>query len=204
MSDPGPTVVAFRHGETEWSRSGRHTGVTDVELTARGEAEAEGLRPAVLGSRPDLVLCSPRHRARRTAELAGLTPYVIDPDLAEWDYGDFEGLTSDEIHHRVPGWTIWSGPWPAGETATQVSARADRVVRRILCEPAGSRVAVVAHGHFLRVLAARWIGEPARHGRFLALDTATFGELGWEHAERVLRRWNAPVARTAPPGAGQQ
>ena len=139
------------------------------------------------------MLCSPLRRARRTAELAGLTPYQVDPDLAEWDYGDFEGRTSDEIHRSIPGWTIWDGPWVGGETAGQVAARADRAIRRILCQPPGSRVAVVAHGHVLRVLAARWLDQPARHGRHLALDTGTVGELGWEHTYRVVRRWNAPV-----------
>ncbi len=193
MSVPGPVVVLFRHGETEWSRSGRHTGTTDLELTAGGEREAEALRPTASSPPPDLVLCSPLRRARRTAELAGLTPYRVDPDLAEWDYGDFEGRTSDEIHRSVPGWTIWDGPWPGGETAGQVAARADRAIRRILCEPAGSRVAVVAHGHVLRVLAARWLGQPARSGRWLALDTGTLGELGWEHAGPVVRHWNAPA-----------
>jgi len=193
VSVPGPIVVLFRHGETDWSRSGRHTGTTERDLTPRGEREAEALAPAASDPRPDLVLCSPLRRARRTAELAGLTPYQVDEDLAEWDYGDFEGRTSAEIHLSVPGWTIWDGPWIGGETSGQVAARADRAIRRILCQPPGSRVAVVAHGHVLRVLAARWLGEPARHGRFLALDTGTVGELGWEHTHRVVRRWNAPV-----------
>ncbi len=190
MSDSRPSVVLVRHGETKWSRTGRHTGRTDVGLTAEGEVQVKALRGLLADFRPALVLSSPRTRALRTAELAGLTPYQVDEDLQEWDYGDFEGLTTAEIRRVVPGWTVWSGPWPGGETAGQVAARADRVVRRVLGEPDGSTVVLVAHGHLLRVLAARWIGEPARSGRLLALGTAAVCELGWEHEERVLRRWH--------------
>lgn len=200
VTDPGPHVVLVRHGETEWSRARRHTGRTDLELTATGEAQAGALRPLLARQPPDVVLCSPLRRARRTAELAALTPYEVDDDLREWDYGDFEGLTSAEIARSVPGWSIWDGPWPGGETAAQVTARVDRAVQRILREPAGARVAVVAHGHLLRSLAARWLGEPLRLGRLLGLDTATVCELGWEHRHRVLRRWNVRPEGGAPPG----
>jgi broad specificity phosphatase PhoE len=194
MSDQGPDVVLVRHGETEWSLSGRHTGRTDLDLTETGEAQAKAACALLGDSRFDLVLTSPMRRARRTAELAGLTPYELDEDLKEWDYGDFEGLTSDQIHERFPGWTVWRGPWPGGETAEDTAARADRVVRRILHLGPGARVAVVAHGHILRVVAARWLQQDVAVGRLLALDTATVSELGWEHDVRVVRRWNVAPA----------
>jgi broad specificity phosphatase PhoE len=190
MSDQGPDVVLVRHGETEWSLSGRHTGRTDLDLTPAGEAQAKAAGTLLGDGHFDLVLTSPMRRARRTAELAGLTPYALDEDLREWDYGDFEGLTSAEIHERFPGWTIWDGPWPGGETDRDTAARADRVVRQILHLGPGARVAVVAHGHILRVLAARWLDQEVSVGRLLALDTATISELGWEHDVRVVRRWN--------------
>jgi broad specificity phosphatase PhoE len=194
MSAQGPDVVLVRHGETEWSLSGRHTGRTDIDLTPTGEEQAKAASTVLGQGTFDLVLTSPMRRARKTAELAGLTPYELDEDLREWDYGDFEGITSDEIHETIPGWTVWDGPWPGGETDADVSARADRVVRRILHLGPGVRVAVVAHGHILRVLAARWLDEEVRLGRLLALDTATVSELGWEHDVRVVRRWNAAPA----------
>ncbi len=190
MPNPGTTLLLVRHGETEWSRDGRHTGRTDLELTTAGERQAKELRPLLERWPSDAVLCSPLQRARRTAELAGLLPYDVDDDLREWDYGDFEGLTSDEIHESLPGWSIWDGPWRGGESAADVAARADRVIRRALGEGPGRRVALVAHGHVLRSLAARWLGEPVRTGRFLGLDTSTVCELGWEHANPVIHRWN--------------
>ena len=194
MSAIGPDVVLLRHGETEWSLSGQHTGRTDLDLTPRGEAQAKAAGTMVGDAGFDLVLTSPMRRARRTAELAGLTPYEIDEDLREWDYGDFEGLTSEEIHDRIPNWTIWDGPWPGGETDEDVAARADRVVRKILHLGPGARAAVVAHGHILRVLAARWLQQDVTLGRFLALGTATVSELGWEHEVRVVHRWNVAPA----------
>ena len=190
MSDHGPQVVLVRHGETEWSRTGQHTGRTDLELTAAGEEQAKAAA-ALIGPEPfDLVLTSPLRRARHTAELAGLTPYEIDDDLREWDYGDYEGMTTAEIHETVPDWDIWRGPWPGGETSAEVGARADRVVRRLLVSGPRTRVAVVAHGHILRVLAARWIEAEVATGRRLALETAAVSELGWEHESRVIRRWD--------------
>lgn len=149
-----------------------------------------------------MVICSPMLRARRTAELAGLretgaadATVEIDRDLREWDYGDFEGLTTPEIRERHPDWSIWDGPWPGGETAPDVAARADRVVARILSSGVDD-VVVVGHGHFSRALAARWVGAGVGAGRWLDLDTASVSELGWSRDERVIRRWNL-VAVTA-------
>jgi probable phosphoglycerate mutase len=184
-----------RHGETEWSRSGQHTGRTDLELTAEGEAEARRVGAALSGVTFDQVWCSPLRRARRTAELAGLAPYAVTDDLREWDYGELEGLTTPEIQERYPGWSIWDGPWPGGESADEVEARADRLIARILDDAAGvARLALVGHGHFSRVLSARWVGEPVGSGRWLDLDTATWSELGWSRGARVLRHWNVPAS----------
>jgi len=189
-----PTVTLVRHGATEWSTAGRHTGRTDIALTAEGEAEAKGLGALFAGVAFDLVLVSPLQRARVTAELAGLTPYELDDDLQEWDYGDLEGLTTPQIQETLPAWSIWSGPWPGGESPEQVGERSDRVLRRAMLDGSGERVALVAHGHILRALAARWLGQPVGAGRWLALDTATSCELGWEHGGPVVHRWNVPPA----------
>lgn len=194
---PGePLVWLIRHGQTEWSANGRHTGRTDIDLTAAGEEQACALVPFVSGLDVDLIVCSPRSRARRTAELAGLTPYEVDEDLQEWDYGRFEGRTTAEIQHDLPGWTIWDGPWDGGETADQVGARADRLIARVRSDGAG-RIALVGHGHFSRVLAARWVGAPVRAGRWLEFDTASWSNLGWDRGTAVLSHWNVPVG---PPG----
>lgn len=187
-----PLVWLFRHGQTEWSRDGRHTGRTDLPLTEVGETQAAALGPTVSRIGVELVLCSPRVRARRTAELAGLVPYEVTDDLQEWDYGDFEGRTTPDIHSVVPGWSIWDGPWCAGETATDVTRRADRLIDRVRRCGAG-RVALVGHGHFSRVTAARWVGTEAAAGRWLALDTATWSELGWDRGTPVVSHWNVPV-----------
>lgn len=190
MSEYGPDLILVRHGETEWSLSGQHTGRTELDLTPRGEDQAKAASN-LLGARPiDRVIVSPRNRARHTADLAGLVPFEIDEDLAEWDYGDFEGLTSAQIHEHYPGWEIWTGPWPGGETATEVEARADRIVAKVMEAGPDRRVALVAHGHILRVLATRWIEMEVTAGRRLALDTAAVSELGWEHTSRVVHRWN--------------
>jgi probable phosphoglycerate mutase len=187
---PGPNVVLLRHGETAWSLSGQHTGRTDLALTDLGEAEARAQGERLAGRRFSLALTSPLKRASRTAELAGLTDVVADPDLSEWDYGDFEGLTTPEIRQRIPGWSIWTGPWPGGETIDDVARRADRVVARLRTCPAGAATAVVGHGHQLRILAARWLGAEPSAGRWLALGTASISELGWEHATAVIQHWN--------------
>ncbi|ETK36065.1 histidine phosphatase family protein [Microbispora sp. ATCC PTA-5024] len=200
-------VILLRHGETEWSRAGRHTGRTDVPLTARGEEQARALARVVGDRAFALVLVSPAQRARRTAELAGVGRYEVDPDLWEWDYGGYEGVTTPEIRESRPGWYLWrDGVVPGddahpGESVDRVGERADKVVARIgAAAPAqdGNRdgdgdVLIVAHGHFLRVLAARWLGLPAADGRFFRLDTGTFSTLGHEHGEPVLLTWNAPV-----------
>jgi probable phosphoglycerate mutase len=185
-----------RHGETEWSRDRKHTGRTDIPLTPRGEQQAGALGPlfgSLLGSLPPaLVLVSPRQRARRTAELAGLVPCTVDQDVAEWDYGEYEGLTTPEIRQDRPGWTIWSADPPGGETAAQVGTRADRVLARVRAALPAGDVIVVSHGHFGRVLAARWLGlEPAGGGMF-ALEAAAPCLLDTEHGEPVVHRWSVP------------
>jgi len=191
---PSGRLLLLRHGETEWSRDKKHTGQTDVELTATGEQQARDLAPALAGLRPVLVLCSPMKRARRTAELAGLPPVTVDADLAEWGYGDYEGITTEEIRRSQPGWTVWTHLTPGGETAQDVSARADRALHRVAGVLAEGDVVVVGHGHFNRVLAARWLGLDARNGQLFALDTGTICVLGYEHEQQVLLRWNMPGA----------
>ena len=188
-----PEVVLVRHGETAWSRSGQHTSRTDLELTDAGRRQAEALGAALSARCFSLVLSSPLRRAADTARLAGFAPEVA-PELAEWDYGDHEGRTTAEIREEVPGWTVWSSPSPGGETAEAVGARVDRLLERV--RAADGDVALFSHGHLLRVLAARWLGLPARDGRLFALDTATLCVLGHERETPVLRRWNL-----ATPGA---
>jgi probable phosphoglycerate mutase len=181
-----------RHGETEWSRSGRHTGSTDVPLTSAGQQQAAALRGMLAGLRPVLVLCSPRQRARDTARLAGLDVDEVTDDLAEWDYGDYEGLTTPEIRERDPGWTIFSHPAPGGETAEQIRVRADRVLTRAVGRLAEGPVVLVGHGHFSRVLGARWMGLPVRSGANLLLGTAAPSVLGAQHGISAIVRWNIP------------
>jgi probable phosphoglycerate mutase len=184
------SIVLARHGETEWSASGRHTSRTDVALTEKGREAARRLGERLAGREFALVLTSPRARAYDTCVEAGLGGAAeLTEDLAEWDYGGYEGLTTPEIRVDRPGWLLWDDGVPGGETATQVAARADRVIERALA--AGGDVALFAHGHILRVIGARWLGQPARFGGRIALDTATLSELGFEHENRVLRRWNA-------------
>ncbi|MFI6923497.1 histidine phosphatase family protein [Nonomuraea spiralis] len=191
-------LLLLRHGATEWSTAGKHTGRTDLPLTSEGEDQARALAPLVKGNTFGLTLVSPAQRARRTAELAGLTDYEVDPDLWEWDYGGYEGITTPEIRKTRPGWYLWrDGVIPGdaehpGESAAQVAARADRVIER--ARRAEGRVVLVAHGHFLRVLTARWLRLDARDGRLLKLDTGTYSRLGFEHSEPVLVSWNSPVS----------
>jgi broad specificity phosphatase PhoE len=178
-----------RHGETEWSRDGRHTSTTDLDLTEKGVEVAKALREKLSGTHFDLVLTSPRHRARRTAELAGFSDYEVDEDLVEWDYGEYEGVTTAEIREKVPGWTVWTHPTPGGETADEVGERLDRVVTR--ARENGGRVLAFGHGHAMRALAARWIEQPVAEGRFFKLDTATISTLGYERDFPVVLRWNS-------------
>ncbi len=183
-------VWIVRHGETEWSRTGRHTGRTDVPLTARGEREAAALRTSLQGRRFALVLSSPLRRAWDTCRLAGYGDVArATEDLVEWDYGAYEGRTTAEIRVEVPGWSIWTGAVPGGESAEDVARRAERVIERAAA--AGGDVALFAHGHVLRILAARWLGLSAREGRLFSLGTASVGVLGHEDASRVIRTWNA-------------
>lgn len=181
-------VWLVRHGETEWSRDGRHTSTTDLPLTDEGRAVASRLRERLGQEEFSLVLTSPRERARETARLAGHPDAEIDDDLVEWDYGDLEGLTTEQIRQSYPGWTIWQGPVPDGESARQVTVRLDRVVAR--CRAATGRVLLFGHGHCLRALSARWLELPVAEGRHLRLDTATVSVLGFERDTPVVVRWN--------------
>jgi broad specificity phosphatase PhoE len=186
-----PEVVLLRHGETEWSATGRHTGTTDVPLTEAGRAEARAVG-ALLAGRPFArVLVSPLERAAVTCELAGLGPAEVVGDLCEWDYGELEGRTTEEIREGLPGWTVWTGPVPGGEVVEDVGHRVDRVIATV--REVDGDVAIVAHGHLLRVLAARWLGLPPDAGRLLALSTATVSVVGWEREQPVVRRWNVPA-----------
>ena len=179
----------IRHGETEWTRSGQHTGRTDIPLTVQGERQAALLGRRLAGRKFALVLTSPLRRARETCRLAGYGGAARDePDLMEWDYGAYEGRTTAQIREEVPGWIIWKGGVRGGESADQVGARCDRVIAR--CADADGDVALFAHGHVLRIMGARWLGLPAAGGRYLALDTACLSVLGHEHEQRVIRWWN--------------
>ncbi|MGW4330902.1 acid phosphatase [Nocardia sp. NPDC004573] len=185
-------VVLLRHGETAWSTQRRHTGRTDLPLTERGEeqAVAAGRLLATLQLRNPLVRTSPRLRARRTAELAGLTGAVVDDDLAEWDYGAYEGLTTPQIRESVPGWTIWTGPVPGGETREQVRERADRVLAAVAAALPERDIVLVGHGHFSRALIARWAEFDIREGRRFAMSTGALTVLGYEHDVRAIRTHN--------------
>ena len=189
-------VFAIRHGETAWSLNGRHTGTTDLPLTDTGRRLAERMGP-VLATKPfELVLCSPLQRARQTCELAGLGDEVaIDPDLVEWNYGEYEGLTPKQIQERAPGWLIFRDGCPGGEAPDQVSARADRVIARSRAAP-GDTV-LFAHGHLLRVLAARWIGLPATGAQHFTLNTGTLCVLGYYRKIPAVRIWNGPLVGDA-------
>lgn len=188
----GPFLWLVRHAETAWSRIGRHTSRTDLPLTPEGERLAKELAPIIRGRTFARVWSSPRRRATRTCELFGLaSSMTIDPDLAEWDYGDFEGRTSAEIQREHPGWDLWRNGCPRGETLEQVSARAQRVVARaaaVLSE--GGEVAIFSHGHFLRALASAWLELPASRGRSFALHADSISILGHEHGNRVIWSWD--------------
>ncbi|MEU0935630.1 histidine phosphatase family protein [Embleya sp. NPDC005971] len=190
-------LMLVRHGETEWSRSGRHTGLTDIPLTPDGEAQAKAVADLLAGREFGLTLISPLSRARHTAELAGITGGRLEPDLVEWDYGGYEGITTNEIRESTPGWSLWrDGVVPGdaahpGESIADVGRRVDRVldlVRPVL--EGGEDAVLVAHGHLLRVLTARWLGLPPRDGRLFRLETARLSTLGFEREQPVLLGWN--------------
>lgn len=190
-SDAPGDLWLVRHGETEWARLGRHTGRTDVPLTDVGRDQARAVGRRLAGHRFGLVLTSPLSRAAETAALAGFGAVARpDPDLMEWDYGSLEGRETPEIRAAYPGWTIWRGPWPGGETIHDVAARADRVVATVRAG-SGDDALVFAHGHLLRVLAARWLGLAPESGGWFALDTGTISVLGWERGLPVVQTWNA-------------
>lgn len=188
-------VYLVRHGETEWSLSGRHTGSTDLPLTENGRTEARLLEPLLSAIEFALVLSSPMQRARNTCELAGLgTNMQLDPDLMEWNYGEYEGLTSEQIRRVAPGWMVFEDGCPGGESPDQVGARLDRLIARV--RAVEGRVALFAHGHLFRVLAARWIGLPPTHGRHFLLDTSTLSVLGYYQGVPALKRWNDVIDET--------
>ncbi|MGW1050497.1 histidine phosphatase family protein [Streptomyces sp. NPDC002586] len=189
-------LLLVRHGETEWSRSGQHTSWTDLPLTQHGEEQAKSLAPLLTDRTYARALASPLHRAIRTAELAGLSGVVPDPDLHEWDYGGYEGITTVDIHRARPGWDLWTDgvpPGPGGhpgESPEQIGARADRVLARLAPALAEGDVVLVAHAHVLRVLTARRLGLPPAEGRLFQLATGTVSRLSTEHGRPVIAEWN--------------
>ena len=185
-------VFLIRHGETEWSLNGRHTGVSDIPLTEKGREVARLWQPYATARKFALVLCSPLQRARQTCELAGLGAQAqVEADLREWNYGDYEGLTPQQIRATRPDWLIFRDGCPGGESPAQIGARVDRVIARIRSAPGD--VVVFAHGHLLRVFAARWLGLPASGGGHFLLETATLCVLSSYHGVPAVRRWNAPL-----------
>lgn len=193
-------VFLIRHGETEWSLSGQHTGVTDIPLTDRGRATARLLAPVLSALTFDLVLTSPLGRARETCELAGLSEKAeIDRDLVEWNYGEYEGLTPRQIREKNPDWMIFTDGCPGGESPEQVGARVDRVIAKVR---GVNTAAVFAHGHVFRVFVARWLGLRAQEGSHFLLDTATVSVLGYYRDVPAVKRWNAPLAVPAKENGG--
>lgn len=188
-------IVLVRHGETEWTRSGQHTGRTDIPLTARGRHDAQAVGEALKSRQFTLVLTSPLSRAAETCRLAGLGDAAVERDeLMEWDYGAYEGRRTVDIREERPGWSLWRDGVPGGETAAQVAARVDRVIAEF--RALRGDAVVFAHGHLLRVLAARWLGLEPEAGRLFALDPATISVLGHERETPVLRAWNNPLTTT--------
>ena len=188
-------VFVIRHGETAWSLSGRHTGTTDIPLTDNGRRLAERLRPILAKERFVRVFVSPMRRARQTCELAGLgSAAVTDPDLVEWSYGEYEGLTPEQIHQSAPNWLVFRDGCPGGEMPEQVSARVDRVIARV--RAADGNVALFAHGHVLRVFVARWIGFPLSAAEHFLLDTGTLSILSYYYELPAVRVWNGPIPTT--------
>ncbi len=193
-------LILVRHGETEWSRTGRHTGRSDIPLTAHGEQQARGLSGQLSRMSFAAVLVSPRERSRRTAELAGIRDATVDEELAEWDYGDYEGLSREEIREQDPEWTIWTGVTPGGESIDQVTARAERAMRRVDPYLHDGDVLVVSHGHFGRVLATTWLQFPVTAGAALHLEPAAVCLLGADRGQPVILSWNMPNPANEPTG----
>ena len=185
-----PELILVRHGETEWSKTRHHTGRTDIPLTDRGRDQARRLSSAIATFPIVHVFASPLQRAWETAQLMGLDP-TADDDLLEWDYGDYEGRTTNDIRQKIPGWSVWTHPIIGGESIDEVGARCDGLITKMLALT--GTIALVAHAHILRVLGARWIEAPCVEGQRLALDTTTISLLGWERENRVIRRGNDPV-----------
>ncbi len=189
-------VYLIRHGETEWARDGRHTGRTDIPLTETGRTQAGFLLPIFDEVSFSLILSSPLQRALDTARLAGLGNRVeLVPDLMEWDYGDYEGITTWQIREKVPDWSIWTHPCPNGETINDVASRADRVISQVRSEE--GNVALFSHGHLLRVLAVRWLGFEPAYGRYFQLGTSTLSILAFDGATPVIKTWNGPLITAA-------
>ena len=185
------SIWLLRHGATEWSRNGRHTGSSDIPLMPEGEEEAKALAPRLSGQSFAQVWVSPLQRARRTCELAGLGARAeVHQDLREWDYGDYEGITTKEIRQTVPNWSVWSHGCPGGEDAAAVTARCQRLIDQLLT--IDGDVALFAHGHILRSLAGTWMEQGACGGKHLILGTGTYSVLGFERENRALKHWNAP------------
>jgi len=188
VSEPAATIWLVRHGATEWSENGRHTSRTDLPLLPEGEEQARALAPRLAAHHFAVVLTSPRQRARTTAALAGFPDAVVDEDLQEWDYGEYEGATIEQIRADVPGWTVWSGSIPGGEAPGDVATRVRRVLAR--CAASGGDALLFAHSHVLRVLTAVGLGFPPTAGAQFQLETATLNVLGREHEYPTLLRWN--------------
>ena len=194
MSTEEQKVYLLRHGETEWSLNGRHTGVTDIPLTENGRIAARLLKPILAKVTFTLVLTSPLQRARETCELAGLGQFAnVEPDLIEWNYGEYEGLKTEQIRLTRPGWSVFRDGCPGGESPEQIGFRADRVINKVRATE--GNVALFGHGHFTRVLAARWINLSANYGENFLLDTATLNILSYYRESPAFQIWNAPIAR---------
>lgn len=192
MSEKPQEVYVIRHGETEWSLSGQHTGTTDLPLTENGRTLARRLKPLFAKHTFELVLTSPLQRARETCLLAGFGGKAeVDTNLVEWNYGEYEGLTPKQIHDKRPGWMIFTDGCPGGETPEEVGARADRAIAR--ARTAKGHVALFAHGHIFRVLVARWLGLPATGGRHFLLQTGTLNVLSYYRGIPAVKIWNAPL-----------
>ena len=197
MRSSGPQIVLVRHGETEWSKNGRHTSFSDIPLTLEGERQASSLEKELSDWDVKLVLCSPRARAKRTCELAGLLDRAeITDDLTEWNYGEYEGITTKEIRQKDPTWTVFTSPTPGGETPDQVAERCDRVIAR--AKAINDDVILFAHSHVLRVMIARWLELSPVEGRHFVLQTGTLNILSYEHESTVLISLNAETFRNDP------